>query len=187
MGLYPAGFLRTPSLFPPITPYPHIAKLPNCRCVRTRLIYTAPHLPRTRGNCGKPVSVQTIILYFSNSSMPAINESEKLASRSMADVQVVSARLSGHPSKYWLRPALPDFGDVRSRAPTAHLPLSVNYLFIYLFIEIYSKILRTSLSSIKLNTKSFRRRYRRENNVKYWKSNYFILRYKLEINCIKTW
>ena len=56
--------------------------------------------------------------------MPAIKESEELASRSMADVQV-SARLSGHPSKYWLRAALLDFGDRRSRAPTAHLPLLV--------------------------------------------------------------
>ena len=84
-------------------------KLPNCRCVR--------RLPRTRGNCGKPVSVQTTI-YFSDSSMPAIKESGEQASRSMADVQV-SARLNGHPSKYWLRAALLDFGDSRSRAPIA--------------------------------------------------------------------
>ena len=56
--------------------------------------------------------------------MSAIKESEELAPRSIADVQV-SARLSGHPSKYWLRAALLDFGDRRSRAPTAHLPLSV--------------------------------------------------------------
>ena len=56
--------------------------------------------------------------------MPAIKESEELASRSMADVQV-SARLSGQPSEYWLRAALLDFGDRRSRAPTAHLSLSV--------------------------------------------------------------
>ena len=85
--------------------------------------YTAPHLPRTRGNCGQPVPVQTTI-YFTDSSKPAIEELEELASRSMADVQV-SARLSGHPSKYWLRATLHDFGDRRSRAPTAHLPLSV--------------------------------------------------------------
>ena len=82
------------------------------------------HLPRTRGNCGKPLSVQTT-MYFSDSSMPAIKESEELASRSMTDVQV-NAQLSGHPSKYWLRAALLDFGDHRSRAPTAHLPLSVS-------------------------------------------------------------
>ena len=97
----------------------------NCRCVRRQLTisYTAPHLPRTRGNCGKPVSVQTTI-YFSDSSMPAIKESEEPASRSIADVQF-SARLSGHPSKYWLRAALLGFGDRRSHAPTAHLLLSV--------------------------------------------------------------
>ena len=123
--VYPAGFLRTPSLFPPIIPYPDFAKLPNCRCVRRRLSYTARHLPRTRGNCVKPVSVQTTI-YFTDSSMPAIKKSEELAYRSMANVQV-SARLSGHPSKYWLRAALLDFGDRRSRAPTEHLPLSVNF------------------------------------------------------------
>ena len=111
------------TLFPLITPYPHFAKLPNCRYVRRRLSYTAPHLPRTRRNCGKPVSLQTTI-YFSDSSIPAINESEELASRSMADVQV-TARPSGHPSKYWLRAALLECGDRRNRAPTAHLPLSV--------------------------------------------------------------
>ena len=75
--VYPARFLRTPSLFPPITPYPYFAKLPNCRCVRRRLSYTAPHLPRTRGNCEKPVSVQTTI-YFSDSSISASKESEEL-------------------------------------------------------------------------------------------------------------
>ena len=133
--VYPAGFLRTPSLLPPITPYPHFAKLLNCRCVRRRLSYTAPHLPRTRGNCGKPVSVQTT-MYFSDSSMPAIKESEELASRSMTDVQV-NARLSGHPSKYWLRAALLDFGDHRSRAPTAHLPLSVDFCFVFNSIMIF--------------------------------------------------
>ena len=132
--VYPAGFLRIPSLLPPITPYPHFAKLPNCRCVRRRLSYTAPHLPRTRGNCGKPVSVQTT-MYFSDSSMPAIKESEELASRSMTDVQV-NARLSGHPSKYWLRAALLDFGDHRSRAPTANLPLSVQFFYIFYVIFI---------------------------------------------------
>ena len=56
--------------------------------------------------------------------MLAIKESEELASRSMVDVQV-SARLSGHPSKNWLRAAMLEFGDRRSGAPTAHLPLSV--------------------------------------------------------------
>ena len=72
-------------------------------------------------------------IYFSDSSMPASEESEELATRSMADLQV-SARLGGHPSKYWLRAALLDFGNRRRRAPTAHLPLSVvifviNFLF----------------------------------------------------------
>ena len=66
---------------------------------------------------------------FFDSTMPAIKESEELSSRSMADVQV-SAPLSGHPSKSWLRATLLDFGDSRSRALTAHLPLSVYCLFI---------------------------------------------------------
>ena len=49
------------------------------------------------------------------------------------DVQV-SPRLSGHPSKYWLRAALLEFGNSLSRAPTVHLLLSiaaVNYFRLY--------------------------------------------------------
>ena len=122
----PSRVFTDPFSVPTYHSNPHFAKLPNCRCVRRWLSYTAPLLPRTRGNCGKSVSVQTIV-YFSDSSMSVIKESGELASHSMVDVKV-SARLSGHPSKYWLHEALLDFNDRRSRALTAHLPMSVAFV-----------------------------------------------------------
>ena len=40
--------------------------------------------------------------------------------------------LSGHPSKYWPRAALFDFGDRQSHAPTVKLPVSVFFYYYYL-------------------------------------------------------
>ena len=121
----PAGFLRTPFLFPLSLP-PHFAKLPTAGASADDLLLatTLHRICLGHGETAENPCRCRRPYIFSDHSMPAIKESEELASHSIADVQV-SARLSGHPSKYWLRAAQLDFRDRRGRAPTAHLPLSV--------------------------------------------------------------